>query len=216
MTVRVQTPRYPAKGYKRSGRPDEYREYRRYDLPEKWHRPKEHDAGELDSDATPIGPGLGQDVSRETWHGIYLFLESIKATDYAELVRSQREHRNRLKRAIEQSRRILELDDDWDEEGSSAYSKEVWDTAVRFLEALEGELMTLGKMVDPPRILPGPEGSIDLHWKTNAFEILMKVPSDAGLITFFGDDYSKCQIEGTIPIGRADYAALVLCRFSKK
>ena len=53
-------------------------------------------------------------------------------------------------------------------------------------------------MVMPtPQINPGPEGSIDVHWKTRQFELLLNFPADPTLPAgFYGDDYGTLKIKG--------------------
>ena len=48
------------------------------------------------------------------------------------------------------------------------------------------------KYFDAPEILPGPGGSIDLHWKTDARELLINVPADPqDTISYYGDDRAE-------------------------
>lgn len=84
-----------------------------------------------------------------------------------------------LAEAIHSSRGILELKDDWDEEGSPGYKESTWNRAAEFVKEVASAFhQRFGVRVDPPRILPGPEGSIDIHWKTPERELLINIPSD--------------------------------------
>jgi hypothetical protein len=57
----------------------------------------------------------------------------------------------------------------------------------------------LGRELPAPAILPGPNGSIDLHWKTPRFELLVNVPrEEANPATFYGDDYGSLCIRGNL------------------
>lgn len=101
--------------------------------------------------------------------------------------------------AIDRSKSILDLKEDWDGEGALAYSNEVWERAVRFVRryALKS-YERFGSIVNAPRILPGPNGSIDVHWKEKNFELLVNIPTDPKeLASFYGDDYSAARIKGT-------------------
>ncbi len=70
----------------------------------------------------------------------------------------------RLLNEIELSRKILRLHNDWDDEGSVGYQKETWDRAVLFLSNSANFLWERHAMaIDSPSILPGPQGSIDIH-----------------------------------------------------
>ena len=45
---------------------------------------------------------------------------------------------------------------------------------------------------DPPKIHPGPEGSIDLHWKSSNRELLINVPANSeDPIGYYGDDRAE-------------------------
>jgi hypothetical protein len=106
----------------------------------------------------------------------------------------------RIGEAIESSRWILDLDHDWDEQGSSAYSQVTWQRACRFLilQAKRAHQVS-GRELPPPKIQPGPEASIDLHWKMERFELLVNIPSDPSKpATFYGDDYGDLCIRGNL------------------
>jgi len=105
-----------------------------------------------------------------------------------------------LKEIKNSETRILSLEDNWDKEGSKAYKKESFDRAVTFLEQLYQKLIYEHDLrIQIPAIGPGPEGSIDIHWKTNKFELLLNIPEDyQELAGFYGDDYDKESIEGNL------------------
>jgi hypothetical protein len=101
---------------------------------------------------------------------------------------------------IESSRWILDLEDDWDEQGAEGYSEATWGRACGFL-ARQATLArrSLGRDLPAPAILPGPKGSIDLHWKTRRFELLVNIPrEEAKPATFYGDDYGTLCIRGNL------------------
>jgi len=91
--------------------------------------------------------------------------------------------------AIETSRNILELKENWDGEGALPFSQKVWEKAVTFLALLAKEaLERLNIIVDAPRILPSAEGSIDLHWKTDSYELLVNIPQNGAPASYYGDN----------------------------
>jgi hypothetical protein len=56
-----------------------------------------------------------------------------------------------------------------------------------------------GWHMDAPRISPGPKGSIDVHWKNPRFELLINFPPGPNeMATFYGDNYGKIVIKGTL------------------
>ncbi len=96
------------------------------------------------------------------------------------------------------SEAIMGLEDNWDGEGSSAYSKATLDRAINFLKLHVSALIEESGKIIIPRILPGPDGSIDLHWRTAKLELLVNVPPNDGLVSFYGDDFSDGNsIKGT-------------------
>jgi hypothetical protein len=97
---------------------------------------------------------------------------------------------NSLKEAIDKSRSILQLKDNWDDAGSVRYSESTWNRAQFFLMSNALRLWrSHRRCFAAPRILPGPEGSIDLHWKTADRELLINVPARLeGSISYYGDD----------------------------
>lgn len=96
---------------------------------------------------------------------------------------------------------MLQLPDNWDTEGSPAYKEETWRRAIGLVSdcAAEAELL-LQRELPVPRILNGPEGSIDLHWRTPNRELLLNVPADSSeLLTYYGDNREGGEhVEGSI------------------
>jgi hypothetical protein len=111
----------------------------------------------------------------------------------------QHEEDRELKAEIEHAKTILTLTDDWDEEGSRAYSKNTLARAVDFLAAHSAKGYDLRSSYPPaPSIGPGPNGSIDLHWKQKTWELLVNIPADDGqMAVFYGDDYGAAKIRGS-------------------
>ncbi|HLG13013.1 MAG TPA: hypothetical protein VJH03_00595 [Blastocatellia bacterium] len=105
-----------------------------------------------------------------------------------------------IRQAIEESRRILDLKDNWDDEGSPAYEESTWARALDFLTL---NAITLWRhravWVCAPRILPGPQGSIDLHWRTGGRELLVNIPASLSEpADFYGDNGSCNVIKGKL------------------
>ncbi len=85
--------------------------------------------------------------------------------------------------------RILRLEENWDDAGCSAYKEETIKAAAKFLHQLEGS-----KAIKV-RIAPASEGSIDLHWKMDKFELLINFHPDNS-VSYYGDDYNGNLIRG--------------------
>jgi hypothetical protein len=81
--------------------------------------------------------------------------------------------------AVERSRDMLQLEDNWDTEGSPGYREETWRRAVQLLSDYASEAARLLQTHLPvPRIRIGPDGSIDIHWQSTNRELLLNVPAD--------------------------------------
>lgn len=104
-----------------------------------------------------------------------------------------------LKTAIERSRVILTLGDDWDDEGSPGYKEATWKRATDYLKRQALVCWRMHDIAIPaPRISPGPNGSIDMHWETASYELLANVPEDPSTpASFYGDDFGALRISGT-------------------
>jgi hypothetical protein len=92
--------------------------------------------------------------------------------------------------AIELSKYILTFEDDWDDDGSPAYKFATWGRAAAFLHRSALQMLKdYHVILDAPKILPGPAGSIDLHWKTSRRELLINIPEILDEpANFYGDD----------------------------
>ena len=103
--------------------------------------------------------------------------------------------------AIRDARWILRLEGDWDGDGSIAYDVRTWRKATNFLYQMQQDIGV--ESFEAPSIMPGPLGSIDLHWRTDKFELLINVPVK-GDARFYGDDYADRKIEGELPGSQYD------------
>src|SRR5262245_38892437 len=83
-----------------------------------------------------------------------------------------------LRAVIEESRSMLDLEDDWDEAGSPGYDEATWRRAVEFL--VQNAMLLREEChlrVEAPRIGKGPDGSIDLDWRLPKRELLVNIPT---------------------------------------
>jgi hypothetical protein len=105
-----------------------------------------------------------------------------------------------LVETVDQSRWILALLHDWDEEGSPGYSQATWERASRFLLEHAARLLEEhGVQVPAPAIHPGPYGSLDLHWKEPKRELLVNIPADLAVSPdYYGHDRQGSEIKGTL------------------
>lgn len=105
-----------------------------------------------------------------------------------------------LLKALQTAHSMLELPDDWDDAGSPAIQEQTFRRAGVLLILHAAIIWARFAVVMPtPRILPGPEGSIDLHWKTKRRELLINVPSDPQApAPYYGDDLGADRRKGAL------------------
>ena len=162
-----------------------------------WSQPRKHVYALLFEQDTMVS----KDELKETYHE-YLRSKAKKGldTDSKQQMNSSKFHPNGipteikfLREAINKSRNILELKDNWDDEGSVGFSEFTWRRAEGFLMKNAMRLWrSHQKCFDPPKISGGPEGSIDLHWKTDNRELLINIPaSSEDPIGYYGDDRAE-------------------------
>jgi len=100
---------------------------------------------------------------------------------------------NAIEDKIEDSKKLLDLRDDWDGEGASQIRYSTWKAATDFFRLL----CTFD--VKDKEILPARDGGIDIHLRCPLFELLVKFEPD-GYVSYYGDDYQGDKIEGcTLP-----------------
>jgi hypothetical protein len=99
-------------------------------------------------------------------------------------------HFSKLAQEITDSKWMLELEENWNEEGALPVSKNVWERASMFLwNHAEALVNYSGLILDTPDIAPNPDGGIGFYWKTGNYELLINVPSNSNNeIGYYGDD----------------------------
>jgi hypothetical protein len=105
---------------------------------------------------------------------------------------------------------IMALPADFDGEGSIAYDTATLNRVRSFLENLASLLLhRYQSVLVIPDILPGPEGSVDLHWENENFELLINIPADSSTpATYYGDDFGNNTSEGTFEVDQVDQGFL--------
>lgn len=95
--------------------------------------------------------------------------------------------------------KILNLPNNWDEEGAKRYKEETLDRVVDFIRKLSYLLWKeTQKLIHVPNISPVPDGSIDIHWKNDNYDLLVNIPEDnSEPATFSSDDYKINAVKGT-------------------
>ena len=72
-------------------------------------------------------------------------------------------------------------------------------------------------MIAIPYIDPGTNGDINIHWKTETFELFLTIPEEDEKIYYYGDDYKQINvIEGSSEFGSYNDIIGFLGKFIKK
>ena len=105
-----------------------------------------------------------------------------------------------IHQAIQDSKKILDLAEDFDDQGSPAYEESTWNRAGRFVEKYAERLLVKSGAIFPaPKILPGPEGSIDVLWKSDEIQLLVNFPQKSeDPAEFYGERKGGFHFKGTL------------------
>lgn len=95
---------------------------------------------------------------------------------------------NAVADAVENSRSMLDWPDNWDGEGSPAYSETTWYRAGIFLLGTAIRLWhDYVVQIATPAVYNGPQGSIDVYWELADRKLLINVPQNPEEpISFYG------------------------------
>lgn len=102
---------------------------------------------------------------------------------------------------IECSKSILELTDNWNDEGAIAVPEEILMRAIKLLVNYSKWIFeNLHFPIEAPIITPLPDGSLDLKWKTSIARLLVNVKnSDKMEAHYYGDLFNnKNSVKGNI------------------
>lgn len=126
-----------------------------------------------------------------------------KRRKIAQILKNVEEGKNKdcltpIFQAIEKAQYILTLQDDYDGEGSLGYSPKTFKRAESFLKAYAETFFEKFNLLLPlPKILPGPDSSIDILWKNDECELLINFPADPKVpAAFYGDRKEGLSIKG--------------------
>lgn len=124
-----------------------------------------------------------------------------------------RRNLDHISKAVESAHYLLDLTD---EDGQPTCTRATWDRAIQFLTACARRAWDAhGIKIDAPAILPGPDGSIDLHWKRTAYEMLINIPvSPSEHPSYYGDDQDGNSTKGNVVSG--DNQGLILWLTKRK
>lgn len=99
---------------------------------------------------------------------------------------------------INKSEKILQLQDNWDDQGSPAISKAAWASTIKFLfDYAKSVLKETGRTIITPKIYPSANGSIDIAWDAPTYEILVNIDNKGKVATFYADDKNDHMLQGS-------------------
>ena len=143
----------------------------------------------------------------KTTDGMYLNMaKQLAKEEYPEIKFDEKIFNSDFFNEMEDSKRFLELEDNWDDLGSKSYKLETWIKMKDFLIKIIKDFYNHSSLILPtPYINPGKGGAFDLHWKTEHFEILLRIPEEDEVpISFYGDNYKEIKIRGTLEVSKLE------------
>ena len=114
--------------------------------------------------------------------------------------------------AIEKSKSILLLEDDWDDAGATKYDERTWVAAIKFLLDYANTLyQDFNIEIDVPKIYHGPRGSIDLLWEMPTYVFLLNIKENGEDAVFYADNQAKSQrVRGDFKLSHYNSALIPL------
>lgn len=106
---------------------------------------------------------------------------------------------------IEESKHLLDLEEDWDGEGGMQITFETWKKAISFIVDYAMWLYDKHQhfVIEPPQINPGPDTSIDLLWRNEKYRLLVNIPENSEQpVEYYGDNnHGENSIKGKLKTG---------------
>jgi len=111
-----------------------------------------------------------------------------------------------LKPVLEKAKYILELSDNWDDEGAQGYTKQSLDAASDFLLNYYNWLNSkhTGEFY-LPNMFHGPNGTIDLDWREDEIRLLINIDLNKNTGSFYADTPNNQSTEGTFKLNNINF-----------
>ena len=91
---------------------------------------------------------------------------------------------------------IVGLPDNWDEEGSKAITIEAWNYTTSLLREILYDLWYNGFDISTPIVLHNTDGSFDIDWETEDFQLLLSIPTNIKeLVHIYGEKSGQPEYE---------------------
>lgn len=107
---------------------------------------------------------------------------------------------------IIKSKYILNLGNDWDDEGSIGYKKETWIEAIKFTVKYALWVKDqFGQIIFTPNIYHGRNGGIDILWDNEGFRMLIRIDCAAIEAVFYSENKKGQTTEGNFSINDVNF-----------
>lgn len=93
---------------------------------------------------------------------------------------------------------LLDLEDNWDGQGASSYKLDTIQRTKRFVRAIMDYFTDQRIEISIPKVLPVPNGSLDISWKNNYYRLIINISEDPHhLVEVYGDvtDHPEDEID---------------------
>ena len=115
-----------------------------------------------------------------------------------------------LLKVINKSRYILELEEGWDGEEGTRYNQLTWKNAIKFvINYSKCVYEKTSTIIDAPDIYHADKGSIDILWKNESYRLLINIPDNGVIASFYGDNYKEDKVKGTFDINNSNQGLLL-------
>ena len=119
----------------------------------------------------------------------------------------------KLKRA---KHRLLQKNDNRAGGGTPTVSMATWNAAEQLLKRTASHLLRYNLVLPEPAITPNDEGGVSFCWKEAGYHLSVEVSEDPEEpVYFYGDDYGKNSMEGTLGIEQ-DLSEIILWLYRTK
>lgn len=89
-----------------------------------------------------------------------------------------------------------DLTENWDDNGAATFKKETLNNLYNLLETIFQELWNQMLDLPFPLISPVPDGSVDINWETEIFELLINIPPlPNNLVSLYGEKINHPEYE---------------------
>ena len=175
-----------------------------YATPDKYRR--------LSADVKQHVGGLRYYPEPNLYSGFYVVDLDASEKRWESVLGSQEDIMRPFENAINSSYKIVDIEDNWDSEGSPGYSEETWLRATSFVRNIAASFLNryATTQIGRPTITPGPDGSIDVRWISAKRTILINFPADKNAPpNFFGHDKGQDTIKGTLDLASQNHWLLL-------